>query len=282
MMDKLVSIGMSVYNCSKFVEDAIVSVLKQTYTNWELIIVNDGSTDDTLEKIKTFKDGRIKVFSDNENRGLPTRLNECIELSRGFYFARMDGDDIMMPNRLETQVNYLETHTDIDVVGSLAIMIDEKTKDFAKKTKYVPQSLNDVISSGSYFIHPTVMGHLGWFKQHKYDTEAYRVEDFELWVRTFESSNFFISDDYLLFYREVMTTYRSKYYQSYLSTKKVLQKYKDKMPDSLYYSTVGKAYVKYLLFDVFKKLGLLNRKTEMNTDEKVQFQTQLDKIIQKY
>ena len=281
-MDKLVSIGMGVYNGSQFIEDAITSIIKQTYTNWELIIFDDGSTDNTLEKIKRFKDSRIKIFSDGQNKGLPIRLNECIESSSGFYFARMDGDDIMMPNRLETQVNYLETHNDIDVIGSLAIMIDDKTQVFAKKIKYVPQSLYDIIRSGSYFIHPTVMARLKWFKQHKYDTGGYRGEDFDLWIRTFETSKFFISDDYLLFYREVMTTYKSKYYQGYVLAKRVLQKHRNKMPNSLYYSTVGKAYTKYLLFDVFKKLGLLNRKTEMNADEKVQFQAQLDKIIQKY
>ncbi len=281
-MSKLVSIGMGVYNGSQFIEDAITSIIKQTYTNWELIIFDDGSTDDTLERIKSFDDRRIKIFSDGRNKGLPKRLNECIELSRGFYFARMDGDDIMMPNRLETQVNYLETHKDIDVIGSLAIMIDDKTQVFAKKKKYVPQSLYDIIRSGSYFIHPTVMARLTWFKQHKYDAGGYRGEDYDLWIRTFETSKFFISDDYLLFYREVLVTYKSKYYQGYVLAKRVLQKYRDKMPNSLYYSTVGKAYIKYLLFDVFKKLGLLNRKTNMDSDEKVHFQAQLDQIIQKY
>jgi hypothetical protein len=187
----------------------------------------------------------------------------------------------MMPNRLETQVNYLEKHKDIDVIGGLAVIIDEKSQVFAKKSKYVPQSLDDVVRSGSYFIHPTVMGHLSWFKQYKYDTEAIRVEDFELWVRTFEASKFYISDDYLLFYREVMTTYRSKYYQSFVSTKKVLKKYRHKISPKLYYTTVGMAYVKYLFFDVFKKLGLLNRKTTMDLAEKVRFQAQLNEIIEK-
>ena len=112
-MEKLVSIGMTVYNTSEYIEDAIKSILKQTYTNWELIVINDGSTDDTLDKIKKIKDNRIKIFSDSQNKGIAKRLNECIEASSGDYFARMDGDDIMVPYRLEQQVKYLEEHKDV-------------------------------------------------------------------------------------------------------------------------------------------------------------------------
>lgn len=280
-MSKLVSIGMTVYNSSEYIEDAIRSILKQTYSNWELIIINDGSTDDTFIKINKIKDNRIKIFSDSQNKGIATRLNECIEASSGDYFARMDADDIMVPYRLEKQVNYLEKHKDVNVVGSLAVIIDEKSEVIAKVIKNAPQSIQQVVKSGGYFIHPTVMGHLDWFKKHKYDIEINRIEDFELWVRTFESSNFYILEDNMLFYRVFTATYRSKYHNSFRFTKRVLKKHSQKISLSVYYSTVGMAYLKYLFFDVFKKLGLLNRKTTMDLDEKVRFQAQLNEIIEK-
>lgn len=280
-MEKLVSIGMTVYNTSEYIEDAIKSILKQTYTNWELIVINDGSTDDTLNKIKKIKDNRIKIFSDSQNKGIAKRLNECIEASSGDYFARMDGDDIMVPYRLEQQVKYLEEHKDVNIVGSLAVIIDENSEVVAKVIKNAPQNIQQVVKSGGYFIHPTVMGHLDWFKKHKYDIEINRIEDFELWVRTFESSNFYILEDNMLFYRVFTATYRSKYHNSYRFTKRVLKKHSQKIPQRVYYSTVGMAYLKYLFFGIFKRMGLLNRKTAISTAEKTQFQAQLNDIIEK-
>ena len=103
----LVSIGMPVYNCAATVAQAIRSILNQTFEDWELLIVDDGSTDDTLKVIASFKDPRIIVSKGERNEGLPARLNDCVRRARGKYFARMDGDDIAYPERLRKQLEYL-------------------------------------------------------------------------------------------------------------------------------------------------------------------------------
>ncbi|PSB51390.1 glycosyltransferase family 2 protein, partial [Chroococcidiopsis cubana CCALA 043] len=93
-MKPLVSIGMPVFNCEQVLTSAVNSIVNQTYQNWELILIDDGSKDKTLEVANSFSDPRIKVISDGLNLKLPRRLNQAISLSKGKYFARMDGDDI--------------------------------------------------------------------------------------------------------------------------------------------------------------------------------------------
>ena len=279
-MEKVVSIGMGVYNVSKFIESTLISIIKQTYKNWELIVIDDGSTDDTLVKINAFNDQRIKVFSDGKNKGLPTRLNECIELSTGYYFARMDGDDVMAVDRLEKQVKYLENNPSVDLVGTLAVIIDEENQVFATKQKYVPQTVQDIVRSGTYFVHPTVMGRLAWFDYHKYDSSGHRGEDFELWIRTFEASKFYIMDEYLLFYREFRANSRTKYYLAYAFMERVLTKHRDKISLSLYYKTIWNAYFKYLFFGLFNYWGLLQRRKPLKINELNKYQRQLESIIQ--
>ena len=115
-MSPLVSIGISVYNCQATIGSAFRSILNQTYENWELILIDDGSQDDTLTIIKQFNDDRIRIYSDGRNRGLPGRLNEAVALSQGKYFARMDGDDICYPTRLASQVDFLEKNPGATVV----------------------------------------------------------------------------------------------------------------------------------------------------------------------
>ena len=120
-MQPLVSIGMPVFNCEKTLNIAVQSILNQTYSNWELILIDDGSEDKTLEIANSFQDSRIKVIADGRNQQLPIRLNQAIALSRGKYFARMDGDDVSYPERLQRQVEYLEQHPEIDLLGTGSI-----------------------------------------------------------------------------------------------------------------------------------------------------------------
>ena len=104
----LVSVAMPVFNGAQTIEPAIRSVLYQTYENWELILVEDGSTDETLARSRQFTDSRIRIISDGTNQGHGARLNQAIELSRGKYIARMDQDDLCFPERFELQVDFLE------------------------------------------------------------------------------------------------------------------------------------------------------------------------------
>ena len=114
----LVSILMPVYNCAPFLKSAIESILNQTYKNFELIVIDDGSTDTSLKVIKHYAsiDKRIRFVS-RENKGLVDTINEMVKLAKGDYIARMDGDDISMPTRIEKQLNKIITESNVLLVG---------------------------------------------------------------------------------------------------------------------------------------------------------------------
>lgn len=117
----LVSILMSVYNAEKYVEEAIESMLSQTWRNFELIIFDDASTDSSYEKICNFQDERIIVIKNKKNVGLTKNLNRGLKMAKGKYIARMDADDISLPQRLEKQVAYMESHKDIALASCSSI-----------------------------------------------------------------------------------------------------------------------------------------------------------------
>jgi glycosyltransferase involved in cell wall biosynthesis len=122
----LVSVLMLTYNGSRFIKDAIESVLGQTYTHLELIIIDDGSTDTTQEIIREFTDGRIRYIRHEQNAGLLVRRKESLGLASGTYVAVLDSDDLWLPNKLEKQVDHLSMHPDCVLVGTWITRIDEQ------------------------------------------------------------------------------------------------------------------------------------------------------------
>ena len=188
---ELVTIGLSVYNAEKYIDYAINSILNQSYDNWELILTDDGSTDASIEAIRKYLyDRRIRLIVDKNNKGLPFRLNQQINLATGKYFARMDADDIMHPERIERQVKYMEANTHIDVVGSPMYLIDDNNCIYGvTKILTYPSALNDVFYERC-FVHVSVMAKLVWYKNNPYDTSQIRMEDKGLWARTIMKSKF--------------------------------------------------------------------------------------------
>ena len=124
----LVSIIMPVYNLEKYIASSIQSILKQTYSNIELIIVDDCSTDNSYEIARTFKDERIRLFRNSENRGVVYSRNFAISKAKGVYIALNEGDDISHPRRIEYQVSYMEQYRDIGVLGTFAFVNDAEGK----------------------------------------------------------------------------------------------------------------------------------------------------------
>jgi glycosyltransferase involved in cell wall biosynthesis len=201
-MEPLVSIGMPVFNCEKTLNTAVQSILNQTYSNWELILIDDGSSDRTLAIANSFQDPRIRVISDGLNQRLPLRLNQAIGLSRGKYFARMDGDDVSYPERLERQVAYLEKHAEIDLLGTASINFDASGQ--ALGAVRLEESHAGICARpwvGFILLHPTWMGKLDWFQTAEYRTKAIRMEDYDILLRTYQTSRFASLPDVLLGYR---------------------------------------------------------------------------------
>lgn len=127
-MEPLVSVVMPAYNGEKYIKEAIDSVLNQTYPNFELIIVEDKSTDHTLNIIQTYHDSRVKVYQNLQNKGISYSTNKAIDQSNGKYIALLDDDDIALERRLEWQVAFLETHEEIDILGGRSALIDKDGK----------------------------------------------------------------------------------------------------------------------------------------------------------
>lgn len=178
----VISVLLPVFNAEKFVGAAIESVLSQTFTNFELILINDGSTDGSLNILDKFKklDIRVVVVT-RENRGLVETLNEGINLAKGKWVARMDADDIAFPQRFERQLQWL-SQTDADICGSWI-------KNFgAGGTRIIkhPQS-DDAIKMellfGCSFAHPTVIMKTELVKKLRYDQDWDKAEDYDLWIR---------------------------------------------------------------------------------------------------
>ena len=153
-----ISVIMAVYNGEKFLEEAIGSILKQTFLNFEFIIIDDGSEDTSLKIIKNFKDKRISILENNKNIGLSASLNKGIKLSKGKYIARMDADDISLPERLEKQYNFMERNPNIGIVGTGYDLINESGE---RMGTYIypdnPVTIHWKLLTGPVFPHPTVM-----------------------------------------------------------------------------------------------------------------------------
>lgn len=187
-MSPLVSVIMSVYNAEKYIEESIESVLNQTYTNLEFIIINDGSSDSSLDKIKKYldKDERIVLINNLKNKGLIFSLNKGIEVSNGKYIARMDADDISLKNRIEEQVEFMEKNEEIVLSGTAhTVFLDGLpfiNKDMKVLTEYEDIKVNSIFDCS--FVHPSIIMRSDIIKKEnfKYKEEYKHAEDFGLWT----------------------------------------------------------------------------------------------------
>ena len=282
----LVSIGIPFYNSEKFLADAINSVVNQTYTNWELFLVDDGSNDTSLKIAKTIasKDKRIQVLSDGNNKGLPTRLNQLSQLATGKYYARMDADDMMHPERLVIQVSYLLKNNEVDLLGSGLIAIDNVNNITGiRKGSFMQNFTLKQVLTTTWCVHPTITGKSEWFKNNPYDEHMKRAQDYELWIRTVEKSNFVRLEEPLLFYREASTPSLKKYFKSTQYSLKIFQKNKSKIGVlSVVKMSVNKLLklVVYFVFSIFGATDKLiqRRSVEMLDADRDRYQSILDNI----
>lgn len=163
-----VSVVMSTYNRSDLLPKAINSVLAQTYDDFEFIIINDGSTDNTVEVLKKYakQDSRIKIITNSPNQGLITSLNKGLDVARGKYIARLDDDDMAFPNRFEKQVVFLEANPDIAVVGSWVSPIGS-THPYSFQQETDPERIKIMLYLGRVAVsHPSLMLRRDFLNQH--------------------------------------------------------------------------------------------------------------------
>lgn len=200
----IVSVLMTVYNGEKYLKDAVKSILSQSFTDFEFVIVDDGSSDRSLEVLQEFNDPRIRLVL-RDHQGLVPALNAGLATCVGKYVARMDADDVADPSRLNTQCAYLDNHNDTDFVCSDIYTIDAGGRVSGEQCDRYD---NDKLRDGLLFrkkikpvIHPTIMARrdvlvrLGGYR------EFVSSEDHDLWLRAVDSHGFFRIPQKLLFYR---------------------------------------------------------------------------------
>jgi glycosyltransferase involved in cell wall biosynthesis len=182
----MIDVILSVINSEKYIMEAIKSVLDQTEKDFCLYIIDDHSSDKTVALIKSFDDKRIHLYLNNESKGLTANLNFLIEIGRGDYIARIDGDDVCVPNRFEKELEYL-TSQNLDIVGSNVEIIDGQGAIKGEIT-YQGSNIYQDMFKRNLLIHSTVMMKRGIFDKLKsYEDKYPRNEDYDLWFRALQA-----------------------------------------------------------------------------------------------
>lgn len=185
----LVSVILPVYNTEKYIRDSVQSILDQTFKDFELIIINDASTDGTLNVLKKFNDSRIRLLSNKINQGISKNANLGLDLAKGEFIARIDADDIAHIQRIEKQVIYLQSNPDVDFCGTWVQLIGVEDKIIRTAISH------EYIKAGLLFMNvifnPSVMYRKESFinKALRYD-ESYKIEDYPMWINAIDIIKF--------------------------------------------------------------------------------------------
>lgn len=204
-MDPLVTVLLPVYNAQSTIYEAIESIINQTYKKWELLVINDGSIDDTEVIVRSLMsiDSRVKYIENEANKGLIYTLNRGLDLANGSYIARMDADDISMNTRLEKQVLFMEQHPDTVVCGTDYTPFGSR-KHFSKlPICFDSEIIKLLLAKSSCFAHPTVVIRTKVLRDNniKYDANYLHAEDYKLWIDLMDFGDFSNLEEKLLKYR---------------------------------------------------------------------------------
>lgn len=280
----LVTIAIPFYNSEYYLSHAIKSVLAQSYQNFELILVDDGSKDNSLDIAKDFarQDSRIRVISDGINKKLPARLNQIITEAQGEYIARMDADDVISPKRLEIQLAVLEEKSNIDLVstGILSLKNDLSLVGYRGTPSDKEITLNDAIMGTTGIIHASVMARTKWWRRNLYNINNKLAEDYELWLKAFLANDLKVAfiEKPLYYYREDLNIQLNKLLTAYNSQINIIQSLpSDLLPNSTKKKFLNKFRIKKLLVRAIFLVGkdsLLHRRRADESKNAV-YQSQL-------
>ncbi len=199
MNNPVISVILPVYNCEKYITEALNSILNQTFTDFEIFVIDDASTDKTAEIVSGFNDVRIKFIVKPKNTGYTDSLNMGLKLAKGKYIARMDGDDISLPERFETQYRLMELHPEIIVCGTWLEIIE--TGKTIRNPEHHEQILLQLLLKNPVG-HPSVFIRNEAMRLFEYDKLKEPAEDYDLWTRMIWSGAFYNIQKPLLLYRQ--------------------------------------------------------------------------------
>jgi glycosyltransferase involved in cell wall biosynthesis len=254
-----ITVGIPFYNNEKTLELAIKSVIAQTFKDWELFLIDDGSTDNSVRiaQMSANSDNRIILISDGTNRGLIYRLNQIIDIANGDFVARMDADDVMLPERLEKQWTIFMNNPKIDIVATAAYTIDENDNPIGVRdiTAINLKNKKEILKK-SLLIHPSILVSKKWYRSNKYDHKYIRAEDFELWCRTLGYTNFYRISEPLLLYREGNVNIKN--YVLSMKTLRIIYKkyYKGLLSKNELAVELFKSHLKVILYTFMGFFGL--------------------------
>ncbi|MCC6473470.1 MAG: glycosyltransferase family 2 protein [Burkholderiales bacterium] len=198
-----VSVALAVRDGSATLRAAMASLIAQSHTDWELLLVDDGSSDDSLQVARSFADSRLRIFADGRRLGLPARLNMAIDAARGAYLARMDADDVAYPERLSRQLAFLDSHPELDLLGAAMIIIAGDGTPLALHPVHTShESICARPRAGFYLPHPTWCGRIEWFRRWRYDPAYRRAQDQDLLRRAWRESRYAALAEPLVGYRQ--------------------------------------------------------------------------------
>ena len=191
---------MPVYNCELYIKEAVDSILNQTFADFDFLIIDDASTDKTVSIIKEYKDSRIQLIEKTVNTGYTISLNYGLKVAKGEYIARMDGDDISLPNRFEKQIAFLDSNPDVVLCGAAIKVID------SDRVIMYPESHDNIkleFLTQNCIVHPSVMIRKSILDFHSltYDINKEPAEDYNLWVKLLNYGKLYNIQEVLLYYR---------------------------------------------------------------------------------
>jgi glycosyltransferase involved in cell wall biosynthesis len=202
MASPLVTISSAFYNTGPAILDMVKSVFAQTFTDWELLLINDGSTDDSLAIVESVDDPRVRIYSNDRNRGRSFSLNRITELARGKYIARMDSDDLCSPTRIEKQVRLLESDPRLDAVSAGVIYLDKQDNPIGDM---VTPTRHDEICRTPWrtihMVHGALMAKKEYYRKTPYREDIRIAVDFNMFVRSHRFSTFSNVPEPLYYYR---------------------------------------------------------------------------------
>lgn len=204
MHNPKVTVLMSVYKGEKYLQEAVDSILNQTFQDFEFLIINDSSTDGTLEILENYTDPRIHIINNEKNIGLTCSLNKGLKKAKGKFIARQDADDISMSNRLDKELKFLEDNTDYAAVGSFVKVINEEGNVVSTIEKPITDThireflkMDNCIAHGSSMIKMSCLLSVGF-----YDESILKAQDYDLWLRLSEKYKLANIPKYLYFWRQ--------------------------------------------------------------------------------
>ena len=224
-----ITIGIPFYNAETYFADAIRSVFAQTCQDWELILVDDGSTDRSLEIASAVNDPRVRVISDGLNKRLPYRLNQIAREAKYDVVGRMDADDLISPTRFEKELEILTLHPEVDLVTAGICSITNDNRPIGTRCGSPGESITgrNLLFGTNGIVHAAIIARRSWFLRNPYDISAVRMEDYELWLRAYAKNDFkiYVLGEPLYYYREEENVTAKRILTAYAGQRELYKEY---------------------------------------------------------